>query len=213
MIVGKIVQPQNFPVFSRMLDSPLWSRKAEDFSPIDLDLLYATTRRYTSAVEAQRACDVVVLKLKTAQLGGKVRYVRVEQKNYVRPLLAEAEFQNKMSQFTQVRQDCLTFALEMNWTINQAVGLERSEVKLYQYEINDRAWEIIDRQPASMFKKTLFWETVQSEQRMLLSLTHQFCQVFQTEWQHLLRQYDRSTGKFVEGITKEEALNAILQRE
>ncbi len=212
MRVGEIVKPQNFSLFRRLLDAKVWNRQAEDFSSIDLDTLFALVSRFETKEAAQRACDIVVLKLKAAQIGGDVDYVRVDQKSFVRPPMTEKWFEEGMNKMTPVRQQCVRFALEMQWPLDAAVALERADIKQYLSLMNQRAVDIVKSQPISMFKRTVFWEDVNGEARMLISLRHQFLQTFGQPWDHVMEQYDTNTGSFVSSITKEDALSAILQR-
>lgn len=212
MQLGEIVEPQNFTVFNRLLDSKLWSRDAEKFSPIDLDVMYAQVRRFATHQVAQRACDIVVLKLKAAMVADKIDIVLVEQKNYGRKILTNERFEKLLENFTDTRADCLQFALEMNWTVDQAVAFERKDINPYRFEINERAWRIIDRQVPSLGTTSVFWELVKGEHRRLISLRHQVAQVFKTDWSVVLSQYNRGNGQFREAITKEQALSSILQR-
>lgn len=213
MRVGEIVKPQNFTIFRRLLDAKMWNRQAEDFSPLDLDALFALVNRFESKQTAQRACDIVVLKLKAAQVCGDVDYIRVDQKRFVKPPILQDDFDRLLASFTTVRQDCIRFALEMQWPLDAAIALERSDIKSYLPQMNERAIEIIKRQPISLFKRTVFWETVGNEARMLISLRHQFLQTFDQSWDNVMTQYDTSAGRFISSITKEEALNTILQKQ
>jgi hypothetical protein len=212
VLVGDIVKPQNFTVFNRLLDNRIWAREASEFSYIDLDCLYALVRRFASIKTAQRACDLVVLKLKAAVVADTIDYIRIEQKNYIRQHLTQQRFTELLSTLPTVRQDCIMFALEMNWQLDHAIACERGDMKAYRYEMNARAVEIFQRQPIALGKRNLFWEVVKGEQRMLISLRHQVAQLFQTDWAVLLTQYNRETGKFVDAMTKEEAMTVILQR-
>lgn len=212
MRVGEIVKPQNFSLFRRLLDAKLWNRAAEDFSPIDLDALFAIVSRFETKESAQRACDIVVLKLKAAQISGDVDYIRVDQKSFIKPPMTEDIFESKLKNMTPIRQACIRFALEMQWPLDSAVALERADIKQYLSLMNERAVEIIKAQPISMFKRTVFWEDVNGEPRMLISLRHQFLQVFNQPWDHVMRQYDANNGCFITSVTKEQALNTILQK-
>lgn len=212
MRVGEIVKPYNFAIFRRLLDAKLWNRDAEDFSDIDLDCLFSLVSRFESRKTAQRACDIVVLKLKAAQISGDVDYVRVEQKQFLKPLISQQQFDDNVAKLPQARQDCIKLALEMQWPLDAAIALERSDVKHYLPEMNERAVDIVNRQPASLFKKTVFWEMVGKEARMLISLRHQFIQTFNQPWDSFMRQYDTTRGCFSAEVTKEQALSAILQR-
>lgn len=213
MRVGEIVKPQNFSLFRRLLDAKLWNRQAEDFSHIDLDTLFALVSRFETKEVAQRACDIVVLKLKAAQVGGDVEYVRVDQKAFVRPPMTEEIFEKGMERMTPVRQMCVRFALEMQWPLDPAVALERADIKQYFSLMNERAVDIVKAQPISMFKRTVFWEDVNGEPRMLISLRHQFLQTFGQPWDHVMTQYDTNNGCFIDSVTKEQALNTILHKQ
>lgn len=212
MRVGEIVKPENFTLFRRLLDAKIWNREAEKFSYIDLDVLYSLVNRFETTKSAQRACDIVVLKLKAAQISGHVEYLRVDQKQFVRPPIMQDDFEKKISTMPLVRQDCIRFALEMQWPLDAAIALERVDIKHYLPEMNERAIEIINRQPVALFKRTAFWETVGDEPRILISLRHHFLQVFSQSWETVMNQYDTNTGKFATSVTKEEALNAILKQ-
>lgn len=212
MRVGEIVKPQNFLLFRRLLDAKIWNRKAEEFSPIDLDTLFALVSRFETKETAQRACDIVVLKLKAAQVGGDLDYVSVDQKTFVRPPMTEDIFEKGMQRMTPVRQMCVRFALEMQWPLDAAVALERADIKQYLSLMNQRAIDIVNAQPISLFKRTVFWEDVNGEPRMLISLRHQFLQTFGQPWDHVMTQYDTNNGCFIQSVTKEQALSAILQK-
>lgn len=210
MLVGELVKPQNFGIFRRLLDAKIWSRQAEDFSPIDLEVLFAKVREFESMEAAQRACDIVVLKLTAAELNGEIGPIRVQKKSFYKPLLTQHEFEKRLSTLPQARQDCILFALEMQWPIDSAIALERQEIKAYLSEMNERALKLVNDQPISMFKRNVFWEYIQEEPRMLISLRHQVLQTFNRSWEEMLRQYDANTGKFVVSVSKEEALFNIL---
>lgn len=212
MRVGEIVKPQNFSLFRRLLDAKVWNRRAEDFSSIDLDTLFALVSRFETKETAQRACDIVVLKLKAAQIGGDIDYVRVDQKSFVRPPMTEKWFKEGVGKMTPVRQQCVRFALEMQWPLDAAVALERADIKQYLSLMNERAVDIVKNQPISMFKRTVFWENVNGEARMLISLRHQFLQTFGQPWDHVMTQYDTNNGCFIDSVTKEQALRTILQQ-
>lgn len=212
MRLGEIVQPHLHTVFHRLVGQSIWSREAEEFSPVDLDVLFALVRRYATAEQAQKACDMVVLKLKAAILDDRVSYVQVEQKSYIRHLIMQKQFDTALEKFSPVRADAVRFALEMHWSIEDAVVLERRDIKHYLYDMNERAAEIFKRQPISMFKRTVFWEVINNEPRVLVSLRHQVAQTFKSDWEVILKQYDRVNGTLDSLITKEDALNAIIQR-
>lgn len=210
MRVGEIVEPQNNSMFGRVLDSAIWNRKAEKISAIDLDVLYAQLRIHASMDIAQRACDFVYIKLATALVNGEISYLGIKQKRWRDKLITQSFFEECLNSISSARADCVRFALEMGWSIEEAVVVTRKELKEYTAEMTELAFEVFKRQPISFIRSTLFWEDVAGQHRSLISMRQMVEQVFKTDWPNMLSQYDPELSSFPEYASKDQVLKQVM---
>lgn len=209
MRLGDVIKPQEQPAFSYVLNSPIWNRSVDKFSPIDLDVLFLQLRRYLPPQIAERNCNWLIAQLKQAEENGLVDCVMVREKQWVKQRVSQEYFDKHIKNFSQARADCIRFALEMDWGIESAMMLKRNEVKSIMPHMNIRAARIIGAQPICLFKNSVFWEYIGDEPRELISLNHQVTQVFKTDWESLKDQYQRSSGTFDPSVSLDEAIKML----
>lgn len=208
MLLGEIVQPHNDELLSRVVDAKIWNRQAEEFSGVDMDILFALLSRQLPHKLAEKAVNSVVLKIKAAELDNLIASSKVTRKRYVNAHITQDVFEQGLKRLSQVRQDCVRFALHMNWDLIDAVNFERKQLKTYLWDMDQSCCDIVNAQVTNMFTQHVFWETVDNKVRPLVGLTHQIHQIYKTDWKGLLEQF--STSGFAQPITKKQALNQIL---
>jgi hypothetical protein len=127
-------------------------------------------------------------------INGDIDFVNVDEVDFKPKLMTKHKFQNLLSKMTSVRQDCVNFALEMDWSIEQAIQFQRKDIERHLPYMNEKCVEIVKRQPISLFNKSVFWEQVFDQPRMLVSMRQQVIQLFCMPWSDMLRQYDADSS-------------------
>jgi hypothetical protein len=196
MTLGDAIQPQNYPSFSSTLSTRVWAREAEDFSSIDMFMLYNLLREKIGFEEAQKSVNLIVMKLKLLELKGDIGVVNVKQKQFYKRSFSFKEFSTSLLKLTLTRRQCLLFSLEMSMKLEDVILLKRRDIQALLPQCNDLSKRIIKEQAIHMFKDSLFWEVANGEPRILLGLRHQVNQIFKMNEEDLNEAYKASVNNF-----------------
>jgi len=210
MLLGKIVQPEKYSAFKDMLNAKIWNTNIEDIEPVHLEVFFYQMAKACTKIQSQKCVNLVTLKIKEYKIKNDLNCQNFHVKNYIKKAIYDSEFSEIINKISKPKRDCIMFALNMNWSIEDAIVVTRKEAAIRMSDSNEQARRIFKSQPVHLFNQRLFCHYIDGEARMLITLRMQIKDLFGVSWDEMLSQFNNSGGRFFPKISKEQALMEIL---
>lgn len=174
---------------SPLAKSPLWGKPVDQIHPASILAFQTRLVADGKAREASRIVESLIEELSAAVTRGEIEDVPAARYRPPAPRSTLGEFRQRLALLESPRPAAILFGLETGMDIDSVITLTREQALAMRLRLSERAKKIIDLQPAALFSRYVFWQTMNGRQQPLFGLSLEVADLFEQEWPEIREAY------------------------